>query len=248
MPRVGSWIQRARPILVGLLAAGLLVPGLVVANETSQEFQAWENRPWGILEHVHKLYTRELPATPDWRCGYSYQPSFDAGALRIVPLLIGGYEDASVVDSAWGNEIELRLPLEVDLRDFRKVRTNDEAHSLARDDRDTLFIGFTGTYHRGPRLNERMEGFACANLAIVTGSTECAGAILAHEVGHALGLRHSQDGLMRPRDVACDDRLLEGEHDWIVERYGPKVDEILPVRGPARTEPSGDEPVSPSQS
>jgi hypothetical protein len=136
----------------------------------------------------------------------------------------------------WPDQVAQRLPIQFQFHPSQPIGDLEPAWRYAQAHPDEVVVVYTDQYYRGPHLNDRLEGFACGNIAVINIHIDCPASIVAHEIGHVLGLRHTSSGLMRARSVACDDQLLDHQSLWLKQRYPPQTDEILPGLGAETTD------------
>lgn len=216
---MARWVRWAkRPLAVLLLLA--LFSGSVVAAETYREYHSWSDRPLGVLELLFGFRNAELPAAPTWPCNYGYEPP--SAPLDVTLFWDGDARHARLGGLRWEAELEHRLPIPLHVAWGGEMADIDDAYAHAERNRQAIVVVLTDHHFRGSGLNERLEGFACANIAVVNAEVDCAESIVAHEVGHVLGLRHTPTGLMRSRAVTCDARADP-------ETVGPLLARLTPA-------------------
>jgi hypothetical protein len=219
--------KQRRPQIRAFLTIGLVALLLgttsVVAVESYREYDRWDNRPLGILEHLLHLQTHNLPQAPGWSCVMRPPPPVD-GVYHVQPAWIGKPAGELPSDGLAAG-LKQRIPFNFEFRPWLRFQDNDAARDFARAHPGLLVVGLSETHHRGAVLNEKMEGFACQNLVVVASGATCLDAVLGHEVGHVFGLRHARAGLMKPRDLSCDDRLLSQERERLLADHHAFVTE-----------------------
>lgn len=205
MGRRSGWLGRT------LLASGILglAATTVIAAETAREYQEWDDRPLGVLEGIFGLQNAHLPSAPDWNCDYAFEPA--AGPVPVRIYWDGPAYQARAASLSWEAELEHRIPVPFAVQGIGVAASRDAAFEAARASPHDVIVVLTETHFRGSGLNERLEGFACANIAVVNVHIDCPESIVAHEVGHVLGFPHRAAGLMKPKGVTCDARLPPSE-------------------------------------
>ena len=202
--------------MFGWVALALLFSsGSVVATETWREYDSWENRPLGLLDVLFGVAHQDLPMAPDWGCDKSRPPRLLDGTLNVRLVTV----DSAVnpyTETQWEALLEERLGVPVDVQPTGLYANLDVAHAESLKDRSTVYLALQDGYFRGERLNEKIEGIACNNLAVINANADCQEGVAAHEIGHVIGIRHSADGLMRARAAACPATLTPEQTAYLI--------------------------------
>lgn len=234
--------QTAAAILAGVLLASVLVAG----RESYLEYATWKNRPLGLLDLWYKAEGSRLTPVPSWGCtSQAYAPDA-AGTIAVQPAWIGDTKARGLLELDWGAQLRQRIPLAFELRPFVSFDTETAALAWAQAHPHVVVLAFSPTNYRGTELNERMDGFACGNLAVVSAHTACPQRIAAHEIGHALGLGHFSAGLMEARAIGCGARLAPDQAAWLLVRYGPPDPAVVVLPSHAAESSPADAPASES--
>jgi len=216
---LGRFSRTTRAVLFIATALVLLtVP--VLATETWREYDSWENRPLGILDFLYGVKHHDLPPMPDWNCDKSQPPRLVGGELTVRLVMIGTASNP-YSDLQWQTLLSERLGVPVRLVYGDLLGSYDTAHKVALEHRDTVHLALRDGYFRGEDLNEKIEGVACTNLALINSEAACQEGVAAHEIGHVLGLSHSSQGLMRARAASCPATLDSAETLYLLAHSRP---------------------------
>lgn len=216
------------------LIALLFLATSVVGVQTYEEYETWKDQEFGVLEHVFAFTTADLEPVPKWRC---IDPPTPVAPGVVTVQTYWDLPSAPQGHVWWADEVAQRLPVALGFQPLQPTNGLEDAWAHARAHPDQIVIVFTDQHYRGPVLNDRLEGFACGNIAVINTQIDCPESIVAHEIGHVLGLRHTPSGLMRARGVACDDQLVERQSQWLKANYIPVDEGFLPRIVAEPTEP-----------
>lgn len=135
-------------------------------------------------------------------------PRRDFSGIDVFALWIGRYRDPNVQSGPLELHLEDTFNRSFTFMPWARVDTMQDAYAISLQRQEFVVAAFTN--RTTIRTDDTIQaGAQCGNFVYVSlvSFWPCPQVILSHEMGHVLGLTHTELGLMRPRPSCSDTEL-----------------------------------------